>query len=179
MCGQLAAETVTGIQDAGVVTSLKHFLAYEQETNRNPSTTGNVSSISSNVDDKTLHELYLWPYVDGVHAGTGSVMCSYNRINNSNACQNSKTQNGILKTELGFEGWVASDWGGQLTGLASAEAGLDVAMPNSLDYWGVSGGNLTAAVNNGSLPESRVTDMATRLIASWYQMGQDVSTPGR
>ena len=47
-------------------------------------------------------------------------------------------------------------------------------MPNS-PYWGESGGNLTLAVSNGSLPESRVTDMATRLVAAWYQMGQDVS----
>jgi beta-glucosidase len=62
------------------------------------------------------------------------------------------------------------------TGLSSAEAGLDVAMPNS-PYWGPYGGNLTAAVNNGSLSEARVTDMATRLIAAWYQMGQDVSDP--
>lgn len=48
-------------------------------------------------------------------------------------------------------------------------------MPNSVDYWGASGGNLTISVNNGSLAESRVTDMATRIIAAWYQMGQDVS----
>lgn len=60
------------------------------------------------------------------------------------------------------------------TGLDSALAGLDVTMPDSL-YWGVNGGNLTIAVNNGSLTEDRVTDMATRLVASWYQMGQDVS----
>jgi hypothetical protein len=60
------------------------------------------------------------------------------------------------------------------TGLSSAEAGLDVVMPAST-YWGASGGNLTISVNNGSLAESRVTDMATRIIAAWYQMGQDVS----
>ena len=51
-----------------------------------------------------------------------------------------------------------------------------MTMPVSV-YWGASGGNLTAAVNNGSLAESRVTDMATRIIAAWYQMGQDVSSP--
>jgi beta-glucosidase len=107
----LAAETIQGVQGAGVTTSLKHFIAYEQETNRNPS--GNVSSVSSNLDDKTMHELYLWPFADAVHAGSGSVMGSYNRINNSFACQNSKTLNGLLKTELGFEGFVVSDWGGQ------------------------------------------------------------------
>jgi beta-glucosidase len=62
------------------------------------------------------------------------------------------------------------------TGLASAEAGLDVVMPDST-YWGVNGANLTVMVNNGSLAESRVTDMAVRVVASWYQMGQDVCLP--
>lgn len=51
-----------------------------------------------------MHELYLWPFQDAVHAGSVSVMCSYQRINNSYACQNSKTLNGLLKTELGFQG---------------------------------------------------------------------------
>lgn len=60
------------------------------------------------------------------------------------------------------------------TGLLSTEAGLDVVMPESV-YWGESGGNLTISVKNGSLAESRVTDIATRIIAARYQMGQDVS----
>ena len=100
-----------GIQEAGVTASVKHYIGNEQETNRNPN--GNLSSVSSNIDDKTLHELYLWPFADAVHSGAGSVMCSYNRVDNSYACQNSKLMNGILKTELGFEGFVVSDWGAQ------------------------------------------------------------------
>jgi len=74
---------------------------------------GNVSAVSSNIDDKTIHELYLWPFADAVHAGAGCIMCSYNRLNNSYSCQNSKMLNGLLKTELGFEGFVVSDWGAQ------------------------------------------------------------------
>jgi beta-glucosidase len=131
------------------------------ETNRNPSTNSqheSVASVSSNVDDKTLHELYLWPFADAVHAGAGNIMCSYNRINNSYACQNSKTLNGILKEELGFQGFVVSDWGAQHAGYASAEAGLDMAMPSST-LWG---NNLTAAINNGSVPESILDNMVTR-----------------
>jgi beta-glucosidase len=73
-----------------------------------------------------------------------------------------------------LEALAATDCGSD-TGLSSAEAGLDLSMPDSV-YWGVSGGNLAAAVNNGSLAESRVTDMATRIIGAWYQMGQDVSS---
>ncbi|RSL50242.1 hypothetical protein CEP53_008875 [Fusarium sp. AF-6] len=89
------------------------------------------------MDDRTMHELYLWPFADAVHAGTASVMCSYNGLNNSDACQNSKALNGLLKTELGFQGWVISDWGAQRAGLSSAEAGLDVPMPSSETNWGI------------------------------------------
>ncbi len=71
------------------------------------------ASISSNIDDKTLHELYLAPFADALHAGVASVMCAYTGVNNSYSCQNSKLLNGILKTELGFEGFVVSDWGAQ------------------------------------------------------------------
>lgn len=109
--GQLVAETVRGIQGANVIASVKHYIGNEQETNRSPS--GDVSAVSSNIDDKTIHELYLWPFQDAVHAGAGCIMCSYNRVNNSYGCQNSKTLNGLLKTELGFEGWVVSDWAAQ------------------------------------------------------------------
>ncbi len=86
-------------------------------------------------------------------------MCSYNRINNSYGCANSKTLNGILKTELGFQGFVVSDWLAQHAGVATANAGLDMTMPDSFGFWGA---NLTAAVKNGSVTESRITDMATR-----------------
>lgn len=72
-----------------------------------------VESLSTNIDDKTMHELYLWPFADAIHAGSASVMCSYQRINNSYGCHNQKAQNGLLKTELGFEGFVVSDWGAQ------------------------------------------------------------------
>ncbi|KAI1823513.1 glycoside hydrolase superfamily [Xylaria intraflava] len=172
LCGALAYETVQGIQSTGVITSTKHFIGYEQETNRNPE--GDVASVSSNIDDKTMHELYLWPFQDAVKAGTGNIMCSYNRLNNSYACSNSKAQNGLLKTELGFQGFVVTDWGGHHAGVATALAGLDMAMPSGTQFWG---DHLVAAVHNGSVPEARLDDMATRIIASWYKMEQDSGFP--
>ncbi|KAI0526700.1 beta-glucosidase M [Xylaria bambusicola] len=172
LCGALAALTVEGIQSQGVITSTKHFIGNEQESYRSP-TEGHVEAISSNIDDKTMHELYLWPFQDAVHAGTGNIMCSYNRVNNSYGCANSKTQNGLLKTELGFQGAVTSDWGALHAGVATSLAGMDMVMPNS-DLWG---NELVKAVGNGSIPESRLNDMATRVIASWYQMKQDQDFP--
>jgi len=112
LSGKLTAQHIQGLQSNGVGTCTKHLIGNEQETDRNPGTNTNnqtVESLSSNVDDVTLHELYLWPFADAVQAGTVAIMCSYNRINNSHACQNSKVLNGLLKTELGFEGFVMSD----------------------------------------------------------------------
>ncbi|KAM3439412.1 hypothetical protein MY4824_002687 [Beauveria thailandica] len=166
LSGQLNAETITGIQEAGVVANIKHFIANEQETFRRPYF--GVEAASSNVDDKTLHEYYMWPFMDGVHAGVASVMCSYNRINNTYGCENSKLINGLLKGELAFDGFVLLDWNAQHN-LNSVNAGLDMLMPMG-GSWGQ---NLTDAVRNGTVSEKRVTDMATRIVASWYLVGQD------
>ncbi|KAK4152900.1 hypothetical protein C8A00DRAFT_34355, partial [Chaetomidium leptoderma] len=172
LSGVLVHETVSAVQAAGVITSTKHYIANEQETNRNPS--GDVQSVSSNIDDRTMHEVYLWPFQDAVHAGSGNMMCSYQRLNNSYGCANSKALNGLLKTELGFQGWVVSDWGAQHAGAAAALAGMDVAMPSGDALWG---SHLVDAVNNGSVPETRIDDMVIRTLATWYQMGQDQDFP--
>jgi beta-glucosidase-like glycosyl hydrolase len=89
----------------------------------------NISeSVSANIDDVTMHETYLWPFADAVRAGVGSIMCSYNQVNNSYSCQNSKLLNNILKDELGFQGFVMSDWQAQHAGVSTALAGLDMSM---------------------------------------------------
>ncbi|KAL4898073.1 putative beta-glucosidase M [Aspergillus ambiguus] len=180
--GALVYETVEGIQSAGVgactKVSVQHYIGNEQETNRNPETVDglDIASVSSNIDDKTMHELYLWPFQDAVYAGSVSIMCSYQRINNSYGCQNSKTLNGLLKTELGFQGYVMTDWYAQHGGIAAANAGLDMVMPYT-DLWG---SNLTDAISNGTMEASRLDDMAVRIMASWYQVNQnrDFPTPG-
>lgn len=189
-------ETITGMQDTGVQSCAKHFVAYEQETQRNPTypyvtdpslsnTAVTQESVSSNLDDRTLHELYLWPFANAVRAKVSSVMCSYNRINGSYACQNSKTQNGLLKGELGFQGYVMSDWGGTHSGIASIEAGLDMDMPGNVGEYGMAwdsgsflGGNVTLAVSNGTLDVARVDDMITRIMTPYYFHGQDSGYPG-
>lgn len=103
-------------------------------------------------------------------------MCSYNQVNNSYACQNSHMLNYLLKGELGFQGFVMSDWAAQHSGVSSANAGLDMTMPGDtqfntgISYWGA---NLTVAILNGTVPQWRLDDMATRIIAAWYYVGRD------
>lgn len=175
--GVAGAETVKGIQSEGVMATIKHFVANEQEHFRQPWEWGLPHAISSNIDDRTLHELYAWPFGDAVRAGVASVMCSYNMVNNSYACGNSKLMNGILKDELGFQGFVMSDWLAQRSGVSSALSGLDMTMPGDGLGWAdghsLWGHQLTKAVLNGSVPVSRLNDMATRIVAAWYQLGQD------
>lgn len=173
--GEGAYYTTLGVQDQGVQATLKHYQANQQEHFRN---TG-----SSNLDERTEREIYLHPFLRGIQAGAVSVMCSYNLVNNSWACQNSELLNGRLKTELGFQGYVMSDWGAHHSGVASALAGLDLSMPGgtsccdfnvTASFWGP---NLTEAVHNGSVPRTRLDDMATRVLSGTYFLHQDCDYP--
>ncbi|KZM19614.1 Beta-glucosidase [Ascochyta rabiei] len=174
------ALTVEGVQSVGVIATMKHLVANEQETYRMYSLV--KPGISSNLDDRTMHELYLWPFAEGVRAGVGSVMIAYNAVNGSASAQNSYLMNGLLKDELGFQGFVMSDWLAQISGVASALAGLDMSMPGDRNeipllgnsYWMY---DYSRAVLNGSVPVDRLNDAVTRILAAYFQMGQDQNYP--
>ncbi|KAH9958148.1 glycoside hydrolase family 3 protein [Russula dissimulans] len=169
LAGVGAYETILGMQSAGVQACAKHYINNEQENQR--------MVASSNVDDRTQHEIYVAPFLRSVMAGVASVMCSYNLVDGTYACENNDTLNGILKNELGFQGFVMSDWTAQHATI-DAMAGLDMTMPGSFTFdsgtlFSYFGANLTAYVQNGTIPGARVDDMATRILASWYFLGQD------
>ncbi|OCB86078.1 hypothetical protein A7U60_g6976 [Sanghuangporus baumii] len=175
--GVAAYQTIKGIQEEGVVATAKHYILNEQEHFRQAFEWGLPNALSVNIDDRTLHEIYLWPFAESVRAGVASIMCSYQMVNNSYACGNSKLLNGILKDELGFQGFVQSDWLAQRSGVASALAGLDMTMPGDGLRWAngdsLWGSHLTRSILNGSLPISRLNDMVTRIVAAYYQLNQD------
>lgn len=171
LAGIAMQQTVTGMQSSGVQACAKHYIGNEQEKNRD--------LVSANIDDRTMHELYLWPFADAVQANVASVMCSYNKVNSTYSCENDKLMNGLLKNELNFQGYVMSDWNAQHTTAGSANGGLDMTMPGS-DFnkksvlWGP---QLTSAVNSGAVSQSRVDDMVRRILAAWYLVGQDSGYP--
>ncbi|PIL26516.1 hypothetical protein GSI_12274 [Ganoderma sinense ZZ0214-1] len=171
LTGEAAYETVLGWQEGGSQACAKHYINNEQEHLREHE--------SSDVDDRTEHEIYVHPFMRAVQAGVASVMCSYNQVNATWACENDRTLNQVLKGELGFQGYVMSDWGAHHSTLA-AVAGLDMSMPGDITFnsgtswWGA---NLTAFVENGTIASSRVDDMAERIIAAWYLLGQDEDYP--
>jgi len=111
-------------------------------------------------------------------AGVASVMCGYNLVNGTYACENNSTLNGILKSEFGFQGFVMSDWSATHSTI-SAITGLDMTMPGDIYFnSGTSyfGANLIEYVHNGVIPEARLDDMATRILAGWYFLRQDSPT---
>ncbi|KAI0508883.1 glycoside hydrolase family 3 protein [Xylaria bambusicola] len=170
--GIAMAETIEGMQGAGIQANAKHFILNEQELNR--------ETMSSTVDDRTMHELYLWPFADAVHANVASVMCSYNKINGTWACENDGILNKLLKQELGFKGYVMTDWNAQHSTEQAATSGLDMTMPGS-DFNGGTvlwGSKLSQAISSGRVQQSRVDDMARRILAAWYLVGQDSGYPG-
>ncbi|CDS10492.1 hypothetical protein LRAMOSA03168 [Lichtheimia ramosa] len=148
LSGVAAAETIHGIQSQGVESSI--------------------------IDDRTLHEIYLWPFARAVEAGVGTVMCSYNKLNGTYACENDYALNHILKKELGFRGWVHSDWLATHSTTKAINNGLDMTMPGGILYFGSA---LERAVKNGDINFSRARDMALRIVAAWYKMRQDKDYP--
>ncbi|KAI9150621.1 putative beta-glucosidase G [Paramyrothecium foliicola] len=201
LSGVAMENSVRGLQDAGVQATAKHYILNEQEILRNPAYYPNFTvqyeAISSNADDRTvpytahpIDELYLWPFANAVRANVAAVMCSYQRINGSYGCQNSKTLNGLLKEELGFQGYVMSDWYALHTGVGAIEAGLDMDMPGhdvykfgraiddeTQSYLSWFGGNITRSVNNGTLDVERLDDMITRVMTPYYALSQDQDYP--
>ncbi|KAG2205238.1 hypothetical protein INT47_009503 [Mucor saturninus] len=172
LIGVLAAESVKGIQSEGVIATAKHYILNDQELNRKNS--------SSNADERTLHEVYLWPFARAVEAGVGSIMCSYNQLHGTWACEDDYTLNQVLKGELGFKGFVQSDWSATMSTVPSANGGLDMTMPGDITFNSNDsyfGKNLTDAVHAKTVDESRVTDMVTRIVAAWYKVGQDKNFP--
>ena len=158
LAAALVAAEVAGIQSQKVVATAKHFIGNEQETNRDGG--------DSLIDERTLHEIYYAPFEAAVNAGVGAVMCSYNRIGGTYACENPATL-GDLKSGMGFSGWVMSDWGATHSTVASANAGLDMEMPDDANF----GSALAAAVAAGSVSQARVDDMVRRILVSLLRLG--------
>lgn len=122
LTGMIAAGYVRGVESQGVSAVIKHFAANNQETHR--------SGGSSEVDERTLREIYLPAFRRAIDAGQpGAVMCSYNRINGTYASANRWLLTDVLRGDWHYGGLVMSDWGAVHDTLGPITAGLDLEMP--------------------------------------------------
>src|SRR5207302_10033320 len=138
-----------------------HYAVYNQETNRNTPADDAV------VDDRTVHETYTSAFAAIVaQAHPSSAMCSYSSINGVYACENAYLDD-ILKNQDGFDGFITSDWGGTHSTVASANAGMDMQMPDGSYF----GDPLKAAVQAGQVPQGRLDDMVGRILREEFRFG--------
>lgn len=161
LAGELGVSYVSGLQSKGVAACVKHFAANNQETRR--------MCGSSEVDERTLHEIYLSAFEKVVKEGkTKGVMCSYNMINGVFSSENKDLLTKILRDDWGFKGFVVTDWGAVKDRVKGLLAGVDLEMP---------GGNkaqdakIIDAVRQGTLPEENL-DKAVRNILHFVDFYQ-------
>ncbi|WP_394923702.1 glycoside hydrolase family 3 C-terminal domain-containing protein [uncultured Robinsoniella sp.] len=159
LASEIAASHIKGVQSKNVGTSIKHFLANNQEHRR--------MSSSSEMDERTAREIYLAAFEGAVkQSRPWTVMCSYNRINGTYACENKKYLTDILRNEWGFDGFVVSDWGAVNDRVESLKAGLELEMPSS---FGINDKKIVAAVESGRLSEECLDEAVERVLNIVYK----------
>ena len=173
LTGQTGAGEISGIQSQGTMAMVKHFIAYDGGNN-------------VVLDEQTLHEIYLQPFADAINAGVASVMCSYNTVNvvaakpatggtaGPYSCGNSQTLTGILRGELGFKGFVTSDWGANKA-TNFINAGLDMEMPGTgfgdilPTYF--SAADLKAAISAGTVSMATINAAVGHILSEMDRFG--------
>ena len=148
LTGELGVGIVDGIQSLGIGTSVKHYAANNQETDR--------LRVDARVDERTLREIYL-PAFERIVTGSQpwTVMCSYNKVNGTSASENPWLLTTVLRDDWGFRGLVVSDWGAVYHRVPALRAGLDLEMPPNLPR---SPAQIVAAIESGDLAESVLDD---------------------
>lgn len=154
LAGELAAALAAGIQSGGVGTSVKHFAANNQETDR--------MRTNARIDERTLREIYLSIFERIIErARPATLMCSYNRINDVYSSENRWLLTEVLREEWGFDGLVMTDWGAVHDRVAGVAAGLDLEMPSS---HGWNDRLVAEAVRTGALDESDLDRSVARVL---------------
>ncbi len=144
LTGEMAVAHINGVQSWDVGTSVKHFALNSQEYNR--------MSVSSEVDERTMREIYLPGFETAVKkAQPKTIMCAYNKVNGTYCSENKMLLTDILRKEWGFKGYVVTDWGAVANRVKGIQAGLDLEMPGSN---GENDARIVEAVKNGELDET-------------------------
>jgi len=154
LSGVMAAEMIKGVEKHGVAACVKHFVANEREWAR--------SSMSSNMTERALREIYLVPFRMAVEAGVSAVMTSYNKLNGKETAENSELLRGILRGEWGFEGMITTDWSNDSTLVNEIIGGNNVR--SSTDLTKLSTETLKRAVKSGAIGRSILIENANYVL---------------
>jgi len=166
LSGQIAAAQIRGTQSQGVMSQAKHFVAYD----------GGNDVV---VGQQALHEIYAAPFAAAVRAGVSSIMCSYNRVNGPYACGNADTLGTMLRQQMGFQGFVTSDWGAN-HGSLFINDGLDLEMPGPLpgapipSYFDA---GVRSAVQRGQVSQATITRAVGRILLQMDRFGYLTHAP--
>jgi beta-glucosidase len=167
LSGSMGVAEIKAIQSHGVIAMAKHLVANEQETNR--------MTINENIDDKTLHELYMVPFEMAVKdGGVASVMCSYNSVNGYSMCENKHILTDVLRGQWGFTGYVQSDFFAAHSTANTMLAGLDNEMPGidvaPLTAWWTPA-KINAALSAGQIKQSDIDTALGRRYTQMFRLG--------
>lgn len=160
LAGTLVGEQIAGIQDRHVASTIKHYALNPQESGR--------FVYDARIDEAALRESDLLAFEIGIKRGKpASIMCAYNKVGGTYACENEFLMRDVLRGDWQYSGWVMSDWGAVHSLKPSIDAGLDQQSPQDKDYFA----GLSAAVRAGEIAPARVRDMALRIVRSMTLVG--------
>jgi beta-glucosidase len=160
LAGTLAGQELKAEKALHLITDLKHYAVNDQDSGR--------IVVNAVISKRAIRESDLLAFQIALKgSGAGAVMCSYNKINGTYACENSYTLTDVLKKDFGFQGFVISDWGATQSTVNASLAGLDIEMPGNDSF----GEPLKQAVEGGQVPVERLNDMVHRILRTEFDSG--------
>ncbi|GAA6027447.1 hypothetical protein JCM8097_007868 [Rhodosporidiobolus ruineniae] len=171
LTSEAVKETVPGFQKHGVTALMKHFYGNEQELFRIGAPYGGYldgnanQTVDSIIDDTTVHQLYGYPFAEAIRVGAAGVMCAYNQLNGTVACESDPALNKLLKYNL--HGFVMTDYSAAWSTVATATNGTDILLGRSL--WGA---DIAANIANGTLPTDLLDDKLVRFLTPYFALDQ-------
>ncbi len=161
LSSRMAVAAIEGIQSQGVIATAKHYMGNNQEWGR--------YRVSSDIDERTLREIYLPAFEASVRdAHVGAIMDSYNLVNGEHATENAYLNTEILRKQWGFQGIVMSDWSAVTDGLAAANSGMDLEMPNAKF---MNKQLITAALADGKITQATIDEKVLRILRTGIAFG--------
>ena len=161
LAGETAVQYILGVQEKGVMATVKHFAANNQERARH--------TMSSDVDERTLQEIYFPAFRKAVQeGGVGAVMDSYNLVNSVHSTENAWMNKVVLRDQWGFEGIVMSDWTSVYSTIGAVNGGLDLECPKGVFF---TPEKIVPLIENGVLEESLIDEKVQHILQTFIAFG--------